>query len=226
MLKVLLLDFGSDSCQFPYLTLTTAENLTKSGPIHVLQHNSTTQNTMLARLIRPSLAAARLPVMQAATFVINTRKPAEVQIYERHPRRLGTENALTHVTEKLMKQFDPQGVKKELMNPKSAGRIKPGDIVQIKTTDGTLFTGLAMVVDYRGLSSNLLLRSKITKIGIDRRFKIFAPTVDSVKIIRRATQKYTSERLYYIRGHKRLDVGDLEASVKKAAAKRKKFLFK
>ncbi|CAG78637.1 translation protein SH3-like domain-containing protein [Yarrowia lipolytica] len=181
---------------------------------------------MLARLIRPSLAAVRLPAMQMATFKTIKREPKTVNIYERHPRRLGTENALTHVTDKLMKQFDPQGVKMELMNPKSADRIKPGDIVQIKTTDGSLFTGLTMVVDFRGLSSNLLLRSKITKIGIDRRFKIFSPTVESVKIIRRATQKYTAERLYYIRGHKRLDVGDLEASVKKAAAKRKKFLFK
>lgn len=181
---------------------------------------------MLARLIRPSLAAVRLPAMQTAAFMTVKREPKTVNIYERHPRRLGTENAVTHVTSKLMKQFDPDGSKKAMISPKSAGRIKPGDIVQIKTTDGSLFTGLTMVVDYRGLSSNLLLRSKITKIGIERRFKIFSPTLESIKIIRRATQKYSAERLYYIRGHKRLDVGDLEASVKKAAAKRKKFLFK
>lgn len=181
---------------------------------------------MLARLIRPSLASVRLPVMQTATFKTVKREPKTVNIYERHPRRLGNEHAVTHVTNKLMAQFDPEGVKMPLMNPKSPSRIKAGDIVQVKTADGSLFTGLAMVVDFRGLATNLLLRSKITKIGIERRFKIFSPSVEAVKIIRRATQKYSADRLYYIRGHKRLDVGDLEASVKKAAAKRKKFLFR
>lgn len=74
--------------------------------------------------------------------------------------------------------------------------------------------GYVLAIDRNGPDSTILLRNKVTKIGVEMRISLFNPIIERIDIVKRPAKYNGRNRHYYIRDT-RLDVDDLEALAKK-----------
>lgn len=117
-------------------------------------------------------------------------------------------------------KLDPEGWRRKLITANSETRLLPGDVVRIVYTTRQIpqFLGQIIGINKGGVDASLLLRNNITKIGVEMRVKIFSPLIQRIDVVKKPFKRRLRNKHYYIRGN-RLDVGDLEADLKKARRK-------
>ena len=102
-----------------------------------------------------------------------------------------------------------QTLDKEQMEKLSAGKTMPdfgpGDtlLVNVKVKEGDksrvqAYEGVCIARHGAGISQNFTVRKISYGEGVERVFPLFAPMIDSVKVVRRG--KVRRAKLYYLRG--------------------------
>jgi large subunit ribosomal protein L19 len=102
-----------------------------------------------------------------------------------------------------------QQLEKEQVAKLSAGKeipdFQPGDtvLVNVKVTEGEksriqAYEGLCIARSGAGLNQSFTVRKISYGEGVERVFPLYAPMVDSIKVIRRG--KVRRAKLYYLRG--------------------------
>ena len=82
--------------------------------------------------------------------------------------------------------------------------FRPGDSVEVsvKITEGTntrlqAFTGVVIARQGAGLHETFVVRKVSFGVGIERRFPLHSPVIDSIKVVRRG--RVRRAKLYYLR---------------------------
>jgi large subunit ribosomal protein L19 len=125
-----------------------------------------------------------------------------------------------------------QTLDKEQMERLSAGKTMPdfgpGDtvLVNVKVKEGDksrvqAYEGVCIGRAGSGIGQNFTVRKISYGEGVERVFPLYAPMIDSVKVVRRG--KVRRAKLYYLRGLRgkaaRIEAETTNAPVKEAAAK-------
>lgn len=124
------------------------------------------------------------------------------------------ESAVKIVNSAEIAQLDPEGWRTALLNRKSDKCLLPGDVVRVVKKDRTHFTGMLIAINRRGPSTNFILRNKVTGLGVESRYLLYSPNIESIELMRRPQKKKRRAKLYYVRGSSKHDVGDLETEIK------------
>ena len=104
-----------------------------------------------------------------------------------------------------------QTLEKEQVDKLSAGKempdFGPGDtlLVNVKVIEGEktriqAYEGVCIGRSGRGLNENFTVRKISYGEGVERVFPLYAPMIDSIKVVRRG--KVRRAKLYYLRGLK------------------------
>ncbi|AET37856.1 mitochondrial 54S ribosomal protein bL19m Ecym_2103 [Eremothecium cymbalariae DBVPG len=121
---------------------------------------------------------------------------------------------------KDLSTLDPQATRRKLIDRHDKDCIKAGDVVRVvydaSKCNRSTVVGYVLSVDRKQLiqDCSLLLRNHINKTAVEMRIPVFSPLIDRIDLIRRADGKRRRNKHYYIR-NTRLDVGDLDAGLKK-----------
>ena len=96
--------------------------------------------------------------------------------------------------------FEARHIKDETEIPD----FRPGDSVEVnvKITEGTntrlqAFTGVVIARQGAGLHETFVVRKVSFGVGIERRFPLHSPVIDSIKVVRRGQVRRA--KLYYLR---------------------------
>lgn len=117
-------------------------------------------------------------------------------------------------------KLDPSGWRRKLVGKSPKDSISAGDVVRVvydsKKCSYDNFVGYVLAVNRKNLiqDASLQLRNQISKTAVEATIPIFSPLIERIDILRKADSRRKRNRHYYIRGTK-LDVGDLEASLRK-----------
>jgi ribosomal protein L19 len=113
--------------------------------------------------------------------------------------------------QKQLAKLDPTGWRSELLK-----NIRTGDVVRVMYTSRAIppFVGQVLALSKSQLDTNITLRNQVSKVGVEIKVKLFSPLVSRIDVVRKPHAYKKRNRQYYIRGN-RLDVGDLEASLRK-----------
>ena len=104
-----------------------------------------------------------------------------------------------------------QTLEKEQMAKLSAGKeipeFAPGDtlLVNVKVTEGErtrvqAYEGVCIGRSGAGLNENFTVRKISYGEGVERVFPLYAPMIDSIKVVRRGSVRRA--KLYYLRGRR------------------------
>src|SRR5499433_1580291 len=104
-----------------------------------------------------------------------------------------------------------QQLEKEQVEKLSAGReipdFQPGDtvLVNVKVIEGDktrvqAYEGVCIGRSGRGINENFTVRKISYGEGVERVFPLYAPMIDSIKVVRRG--KVRRAKLYYLRGRR------------------------
>jgi large subunit ribosomal protein L19 len=144
-----------------------------------------------------------------------------VNVYESTPRLIPKGSSpIKEVEKDLYDQYDADGSKRRLFDKLNETRIRPGDVVRVTKTDKSSFVGVLIAINRRHLSTNILLRTKIGGTGVEERFNIFNPAVERVETLRVPAKRRKRSKLYFIRENTKLDVGDVDAEIRKSERRR------
>ncbi|CDO54218.1 similar to Saccharomyces cerevisiae YCR046C IMG1 Mitochondrial ribosomal protein of the large subunit [Geotrichum candidum] len=174
------------------------------------------------RSITKSLSAAP-SVFQGYNHVLSKRffqLPAKhqnvVKVYTSTPRLISKNETPLGIANKAeLKRLDPDGWRGKLVQKGSESCLLPGDIVRVYKTDRTHFSGMVISIKRNGLATNFTLRNKVTGLGVESRYQLYSPTIQSIELVRRPVKMKRRAKLYYVRGSTKHDVGDLEKEVKR-----------
>lgn len=124
-------------------------------------------------------------------------------------------NVLKIYQTREIEKLDPEGWRHKLIAEDNSERVRTGDIVRVMYTTRTIPTFIGQVIAKKqtGLAASLVLRNQINKVGVELNVKLFSPLISRIDIIRRPRKYRARNKQYYIRGTK-LDVGDLESSLR------------
>ena len=96
--------------------------------------------------------------------------------------------------------FEAKHIKDETEIPE----FRPGDSVEVnvKITEGTnsrlqAFNGVVIARQGAGLHETFVVRKVSFGVGIERRFPLHSPVIDSIKVVRRGQVRRA--KLYYLR---------------------------
>lgn len=133
-------------------------------------------------------------------------------VYEPLPKKRNGESILKFLHKELLKKHDPTGKRTELVSP---GGLRAGDVVKVTYNDRTTVLGQLIGIK-RGnynLGTNLHLRNKMNKIGVEMRVPLYNPNIKNIELVSLPNKYPSRKKHYYIRNN-RLDVGDLESAPK------------
>jgi large subunit ribosomal protein L19 len=126
----------------------------------------------------------------------------------------------------LIQQLDKEQVEK-LSAGKQIPDFGPGDtvLVNVKVVEGEksrvqAYEGVCIGRSGRGLHENFTVRKISYGEGVERVFPLYAPMIDSIKVVRRG--KVRRAKLYYLRGRrgKKARISEVQgAGGEEAAAK-------
>lgn len=165
---------------------------------------------LISRAVRngvPSMARA---------FTIPTRTVNVVKVYKQTPRRIPKgSNPLQIQTEKLFEKYDPDGSKRALFDKTNPMCPRAGDVLRITKKDGSTSVGMLLALNRNHLATSILLRTKITGIGVEQRFHVYNPEITKVELLRVPTMRWPKQKYYFVRGTKKYDAGDLDGFVRR-----------
>ncbi len=104
---------------------------------------------------------------------------------------------------KQLQQFEQEQIAK-LIEGKRYDKFSYGDTVRVnvKIVEGTAeriqaFEGVCIAIRNRGLQSSFVVRKISHDQGVERRFPLFSPRIDSIVTVRRGVVRRA--KLYYMR---------------------------
>lgn len=134
-------------------------------------------------------------------------------VYEPLPKLRNGQSLMEYVKEAQYEKFDKSGAKRKALSLANKERIRADDIVTVVYKNQKPVTGQVLMVKRSGLNSTILLRNKITGLGVEMNIPVFHPNIIRLDIVRRPIAYKPRNRHYYIR-NSRLDVGEIGASGK------------
>ena len=104
----------------------------------------------------------------------------------------------------LLHQFETEQVSK-LIEGKKYDKFSAGDTIRVnvKIIEGTTeriqaFEGVCIAIRNRGLHSSFVVRKISHDQGVERRFPLYSPRIDSIVTVKRGIVRRA--KLYYMRG--------------------------
>lgn len=122
--------------------------------------------------------------------------------------------------EQLDSKLDANNERRKLLAKGHKDCLKAGDIIRVvydqSKCNYDTFVGYVLSVDRKELieDASVLLRNQVAKTMVEMRIPIFSPLIERIDVLRKSDGKRKRNKHYYIR-NTRLDVGDLEAGLKK-----------
>lgn len=147
----------------------------------------------------------------SSTAVAGAQK---MQVYEPLPALRNGRSLMEFIKEGQYNKFDKSGAKRKSLSLQNPERIRSADIVTVVYKNQKPVTGQVIMVKRSGLNSTILLRNKITGLGVEMNIPVYHPNILRLDIVRRPANYKPRNRHYYIR-NSRLDVGEISASGKK-----------
>ncbi len=106
----------------------------------------------------------------------------------------------------LIEQIESEEIAR-LTAGKTIPEFRPGDTlrVNVKVTEGSrervqAFEGVCIARRNRGIGSAFTVRKISYGEGVERIFPLYAPTIDSIEVVRRGVVRRA--KLYYLRGRR------------------------
>ncbi|OUM52656.1 hypothetical protein BVG19_g1862 [[Candida] boidinii] len=169
---------------------------------------------MFANIIRSTFTRNGLKTIvsnqQTAKFSIKTVLNKERMVmYEPLPPLRSNQKLMDYIKEAQYTKLDKNGLKRKLIDSKNRERLRSDDIVTVVYKNQKPITGMIIAIKKSGLASTILLRNKITGLGVEMHIPIFHPNILRVDIVRRPINYRPRARHYYIR-NSRLDVNELD----------------
>ncbi|CCG21916.1 hypothetical protein CORT_0B01980 [Candida orthopsilosis Co 90-125] len=148
------------------------------------------------------------------------RKPLPT-VYEPLPSKRNGENVMTYIHKHLLSKHDPTGKRRELLNYETG--LRAGDIIKVTYLDRSDVTGriIAIKRGQRNLGSNILLRTKLNRVGSEIRIPVYNPNIRNIEVLYKPKTYMPRAAHYYIRESRR-DVDDVEAFVRRQNGEKKK----
>ncbi|GMM36197.1 mitochondrial 54S ribosomal protein [Saccharomycopsis crataegensis] len=158
-------------------------------------------------------------VAQRANYIVPSKKRRTIPVYEPLATAHGEKSGqlMDTVRGDLYQKFDPSGWRRELLNHTNKECLRAGDIVRVIFKDSLKnpsYVGYLMAIDRNGPDSTILLRSKVSQVGVERRFSIYNPFIERIDRVRKPYKYNQRNRHYYIKGSKR-DASDYESLSKR-----------
>ncbi|MCP8717865.1 MAG: 50S ribosomal protein L19 [Asgard group archaeon] len=144
-------------------------------------------------------------------------------VYEPLPTKRNGQPVLEYVQQKLLAKHDPTGKRRALVKNDSTG-LRAGDIIKVTYLDRSDVTGRVIGIK-RGdlnLGTNILIRTTMNRVGSEVRIPVYNPNIRNIECLYKPEKYLPRGKQFYIREHKRLDVGDVEAFIKKQFGDSKK----
>ncbi|KAI5956414.1 BUD23 [Candida jiufengensis] len=135
-------------------------------------------------------------------------------VYEPLPPRRNGESAMKYIHKQLLEKHDPTGKRRELINYSKG--LRAGDIIKVTYLDRSDVTGRIIAIK-RGqlnLGSNILLRTKLNRVGSEIRIPVYNPNIRNIEVLYKPKEYMPRAAHYYIRESRR-DVDDVEAFVRR-----------
>jgi large subunit ribosomal protein L19 len=139
-------------------------------------------------------------VTNSEIFVIQARQP----IQTRSRPRAGRWRCRRRIAVDIIQQLDKEQVEK-LLGWQGHSDFQPGDtvLVNVKVVEGDksrvqAYEGVCIGRSGHGINENFTVRKISYGEGVERVFPLYAPMIDSIKVVRRG--KVRRAKLYYLRG--------------------------
>lgn len=132
-------------------------------------------------------------------------------VYEPLPKLRNGIALMEHFKKGQYEKFDKSGAKRLALSLENKDRIRADDIVTIVYKNQKPVTGQVIMVKRAGIASSVLLRNKITGLGVEMNIPVFHPNILRLDVVRRPASYKPRNRHYYIR-NSRLDVGEITPS--------------
>lgn len=120
------------------------------------------------------------------------------------------------LTQTQLQTLDPTGARTRLFSPDNPERVQPGDILLVRLRSGDPVSGVVLNIRQRHqpIDTAILLRSQLTRVGVEVWFKVYSPNVEGIEVVQRKQgRRARRAKLYYMRQPKH-DVGSVENVVK------------
>ena len=95
--------------------------------------------------------------------------------------------------------LDPTGARSRLFSKDNPEAAKVGDILLVRQRSGEPFAGVCLNIRRRGVDTSILLRNRLTRVGVEMWYKIYSPNVDGIEVVQRRQKRARRARLYYMR---------------------------
>ncbi|CUM53451.1 unnamed protein product [Debaryomyces fabryi] len=158
--------------------------------------------------------------LQAVRTFIPFKKDKLPTVYEPLPKKRNCENAISYLHKQLLQKYDPTGKRRALVDQDTG--VRSGDIIKVTYLDRTNVTGQVIAVkrSVNSVGTNILLRNKINKLGVEMRIPLFNPNIRNIEVVHKPKKYLPRRKQFYIRNTK-YDVGDVENFVRKETKKHK-----
>lgn len=153
--------------------------------------------------------ASKLFVRSFSSSAVSAAK--KMIVYEPLPKLRNGVPLLEHLKKAQYEKFDKSGAKRLALSLENKDRIRADDIVTVVYKNQKPVTGQVIMVKRAGIASTILLRNKITGLGVEMNISVFHPNILRLDVVRRPANYKPRNRHYYIR-NSRLDVGEITPS--------------
>lgn len=161
------------------------------------------------------LFSKRMPRVATTLTAVRTYFPIKKPIptvYEPLPRKRKGD-VMIHLHKQLLEKYDPTGKRRALVDSKTG--LRAGDVIKVTYLDRTSVIGQVLAVkrSINSVGTNILIRNKVNRIGVEVRVPVFNPNIRNIEVIHKPQKYLPRGKHYYIRNTKH-DVGDLEVLVR------------
>lgn len=141
-------------------------------------------------------------------------------VFEPLPKKRNGESVISYLHKELLQKYDPTGKRRALVDQDTG--VRSGDIIKVTYLDRTNVIGQVIAVkrSVNSVGTNILLRNKINKLGVEVRIPLFNPNIRNIEVVHQPKKYLPRRKQFYIRNTK-YDVGDVENFVRKEAKKHK-----
>lgn len=188
---------------------------------HCKKNSTGRESSVGVSFLNPTPTTHTRPAMfarlaQVSNRAFSTARPAlgkKMIVYEPLPALRNGQSLMEYLKQAQYEKFDKSGAKRQAISLKNPERIRADDIVTVVYKNQKPVTGQVIMLKRCGLNSTILLRNKITGLGVEMNIPIFHPNILRLDVVRRPANYKPRNRHYYIR-NSRLDVGEISASGK------------
>ena len=127
-------------------------------------------------------------------------KPASPEVGEFLPNQ----SLMGKLVQDHIERYDHEN-REVMFSEKNPESVLPGSILQVellgsKTSNSTnTFLAVLLGINQKGLGTTLLLRTMVTKVGVEMVIPLLSPMVRSIKVVRKAEKgEYKQTKLYYL----------------------------